>query len=69
MKLGANTLGSRDLKQRLLQHNSDSTKTTKNRGEFKLIWYCAFNDKLRAYEFERYLKSSSGHAFANKRLI
>ena len=58
-----------DLKQRLSQHNSGSTKTTKSRGEFKLIWYCAFIDKLKAYEFEKYLKSSSGYAFTSKRLI
>jgi len=58
-----------DLKQRLTQHNSGTTKTTKNNGEYKIIWYCAFNDKSRAYEFEKYLKSSSGYAFTAKHLI
>jgi putative endonuclease len=33
-----------------------------------LIWYSAFPDKLRALEFEKYLKSHSGRAFAKKRL-
>jgi len=39
--------------------------------EFKpweLVWYCAFPDKYRALEFEKYLKSHSGRAFAKKRL-
>ena len=58
-----------DLKQRLAQHNSGQTKTTKNNGTYKIIWYSAFNNKPRAYDFERYLKSSSGHAFAHKHLI
>jgi len=58
-----------DLKQRLTQHNSGQTKTTKNNGVYKIIWYCAFNNKPRAYDFERYLKSSSGYAFTSKHLI
>ena len=58
-----------DLKQRLAQHNSGQTKTTKNNGAYKIIWYCAFNNKSRAYNFERYLKSSSGYAFTAKHLI
>jgi len=34
----------------------------------KLVWYCAFPDKYKALEFEKYLKSHSGRAFAKKRL-
>jgi len=34
---------------------------------WKLIGYHAFTDKRRAQEFEYYLKSGSGKAFANKR--
>jgi putative endonuclease len=32
------------------------------------MWYCAFPDKYKALEFEKYLKSGSGRAFAKKRL-
>jgi putative endonuclease len=32
------------------------------------VTYVAFDDELRAREFEYYLKSGSGRAFANKRL-
>ena len=58
-----------DLKRRLQEHNFGKTKTTKNNGEYKIIWYCAFVNKLRAYEFEKYLKSSSGYAFTSKHFV
>jgi putative endonuclease len=35
---------------------------------WQLTWYCAFPDKYKALAFEKYLKSHSGRAFANKRL-
>jgi putative endonuclease len=35
---------------------------------WRLVTYVAFSDRAKAEEFERYLKSGSGHAFANKRL-
>jgi len=34
-----------------------------------LVWYCAFGDKFKALEFEKYLKSHSGRAFGKKRLF
>ena len=35
----------------------------------KLIFYAAFISKLKALHFEKYLKTPSGFAFRNKRLI
>jgi putative endonuclease len=35
---------------------------------WRLVTYVAFSDEQKAAEFERYLKSGSGHAFANRRL-
>lgn len=58
-----------DLKNRLEEHNNGETKTTKNNGEYKIIWYCAFTNKSRAYKFEKYLKSSSGCAFTSKHFL
>jgi len=58
-----------DLKRRLSEHNSGSAKYSDSKRPYKLIWYCAFVDKIKAYNFEKYLKSSSGHAFANKRFL
>jgi predicted GIY-YIG superfamily endonuclease len=57
-----------DLKRRLPEHNAGkSTHTTKFK-PWELVWYCAFPDKYKALEFEKYLKSHSGRAFAKKRL-
>ncbi len=58
-----------NLKNRLFEHNNLETKSNKSKAPFKLIWYCAFLEKDKAYDFERYLKSSSGFAFRNKHLI
>ena len=41
----------------------------KTRLPLKLIGYTAFTEKHKAYEYEKYLKSGSGIAFRNKRLI
>jgi hypothetical protein len=35
---------------------------------WQLVTYVAFSEKKKANEFERYLKSGSGHAFANRHL-
>lgn len=57
-----------DLKKRLQQHNHEETKSNKSKVPFKIVWYCCFSNKERAYDFEKYLKSSSGFAFTNKHL-
>lgn len=58
-----------NLKNRLTEHNSGETKSNKSKLPYQLLWYCAFSDKYKAYEFEKYLKSSSSFAFRNKHLI
>jgi putative endonuclease len=58
-----------DLKQRLMQHNQHSSRYTSTKAPYRLIWYCAFLNKQKAYDFEKYLKSSSGFAFSRKRLV
>lgn len=58
-----------DLKKRLKEHNQGQSKYTSTKAPFVLIWYCAFKTKEKAVSFEKYLKSSSGFAFSNKRLI
>ena len=59
----------KNLKERLKDHNWHTVKTTKSKGPYKLVWYCCFIDKKKAYDFENYLKSGSGFAFRNKHLI
>jgi putative endonuclease len=57
-----------DLKQRLNEHNTGKSSHTSKFKPWRLITYVAFTDRAKAEAFERYLKSGSGHAFANKRL-
>ena len=57
-----------DLKQRPQDHNGGKSFHTSKFRPWKLTTYIAFRDRGRAEVFERYLKSGSGHAFANKRL-
>jgi len=33
---------------------------------WKIVLYVAFDSRIQAQRFERYLKSGSGHAFANR---
>lgn len=54
---------------RLDEHNSGKSTHTAKFKPWKLIYYCAFNEKNKALDFERYLKTASGIAFRNKRLI
>lgn len=58
-----------DLKQRLADHNAGKSTHTAKFAPWTLLWYSAFPDKHRALEFEIYLKSHSGRAFAKKRLV
>ncbi|TPJ35660.1 GIY-YIG nuclease family protein [Mesorhizobium sp. B2-8-3] len=57
-----------DLKQRLADHNSGKSSHTSKFRSRRIVTYVAFSDQAKATSFERYLKSGSGHAFANKRL-
>jgi len=58
-----------DLKERFRQHNNKQARYSSVKAPFKLIWYGAFESKAKSLQFEKYLKSSSGFAFRNKRLI
>ena len=58
-----------NLKERLKDHKWCTVKTTKANGPYKLVWYCVFTDKQKAYAFEKYLKSGSGRAFMKRHLI
>jgi len=57
-----------DLRARVLEHNSGKSPHTSKYRPWKLVTYVAFSDRSQAESFETYLKSGSGHAFANKRL-
>ena len=55
-----------DLKDRLSRHKKGQVPATAKRPPLSLEFYCAINDKYKAFEFEKYLKSGSGRAFTKK---
>lgn len=56
-----------DLKARLQAHNAGESRHTAKFAPWQLISYHAFADRRKAQEFEYYLKTGSGKAFAAKR--
>jgi len=58
-----------NLNERLDRHVNGYVPATENRRPIKLVTYVVFNDKYKAFKFETYLKSGSGRAFLNKRLV
>jgi len=58
-----------NLKRRIKEHKKGYVDSTKDKSPIHLEWYCKFNEKVRALEFEKYLKTGSGQAFRNKRLV
>ena len=55
-----------DLRARLTKHNAGEASHTSKYGPWRIRTYIAFNEEKRAIAFEKYLKSGSGRAFANK---
>jgi len=58
-----------NLLQRLHDHNTGSAKYSSSKRPYKLLWYCAFHDKIKALQFEKYLKHGSGHEFTKKHFL
>ncbi|MFC1841485.1 GIY-YIG nuclease family protein [Candidatus Dependentiae bacterium] len=58
-----------NLKKRLSDHNSGTTSHTRKYKPWEIVTHIVFKDELKAIEFEKYLKSCSGRAFAQKRLL
>jgi putative endonuclease len=58
-----------NLQNRLERHSLGKVHYTKDKLPVKLIMYSAFNQKLKAFEFEKYLKSASGIAFRNRHFL
>ncbi|MDA0346955.1 MAG: GIY-YIG nuclease family protein [Verrucomicrobia bacterium] len=59
---------SSDLEKRLAKHNAGGNRSTAPFRPWKLVFYAAFEKKESALDFEKYLKTGSGKAFARKRL-
>ena len=56
-----------NLKERLETHNSGGSIYTKPYRPWVVAIYVAFQQEKTAIEFEKYLKSGAGRAFAKKR--
>jgi predicted GIY-YIG superfamily endonuclease len=57
-----------DLKKRLRKHNYGEVPHTSKYKPWELVSYTAFQSRDQAADFEAYLKSGSGRAFAKRRL-
>ena len=58
-----------DLGERLQRHINGYVPATKDRRPVQLIAHVVLNDKYKAFEFEKYLKSGSGRAFLKKHFL
>jgi putative endonuclease len=58
-----------DIRKRFEEHNNGLSKSTAPYRPWKLVFYGAFNTMKKAKDFELYLKTGSGKAFAYKRLL
>ena len=57
-----------DVTRRLERHNAGEVPSTAPYRPWRLVVSIRFENGDRAAEFERYLKSGSGHSFANRHL-
>ena len=57
-----------NLKERLRKHNKGGSSYTSDFIPWKLVSFVGFDEEGKALEFEKYIKTGSGYAFAKKRL-
>jgi len=57
-----------NLRERLQKHNSGDVRYTNRLRPWRVKTALAFTDRIKAAAFEKYLKTSSGRAFAKKHL-
>ena len=58
----------KNIENRLKDHNSGKDPHTSKYKPWRIKTAIAFTDRQKALDFERYLKTKSGRAFAKKRL-
>lgn len=59
----------KNLKARIVEHNSGKSPHTNKFKPWKLLTYTAFENETTARVFEKYLKTGSGIAFARKHYL
>lgn len=55
-----------DLKDRIERHTNGQVEATKERLPIVLDFYIAFQERHKAFAFEKYLKSGSGRSFIKR---
>ncbi len=58
-----------NLQKRFREHNQGLSKATAPYKPWQLVFYGAFENMKKVKDFELYLKTGSGKAFAYKRLL
>jgi len=58
-----------NLEERLERHIKGQVPATADRLPIKLVAKINFQDKYKAFEFEKYLKSGSGRAFMKRHFL
>jgi putative endonuclease len=58
----------KNIEERLDEHNSGSVRSTKHRRPFKLVYYEACLNEKDAIKREKYFKSGFGRRFLNNRI-
>jgi len=58
-----------NITNRIKAHHKGEVHFTKDKLPVKMVHISLFSVKQKAFDFERYLKSGSGIAFRNKRLL
>ena len=59
----------RNLKQRLVEHNGGKSPHTRKFRPWTLVVYTGFADEATAVAFEQYLKSGSGKTFLKRHFL
>ena len=55
-----------DVERRLQEHNAGQSRHTNKHKPWELMAKFGFSEEQKAFDFERYLKHGSGHAFAKR---
>ena len=50
----------KNLKNRISEHNSNESKATRGKGPWKLVYYEAYNSRSEAIKREKYFKTQIG---------
>lgn len=58
-----------NLEERIERHSKGHVPATASKLPIQLISFTSFNNKYKAFEFEKYLKSGSGRAFVKKHFL